>query len=113
MPGALPPTPKSLHEALNHTRPLNWGDKVGTADEIAQQVRHQSDASRACTLLGRAAAVEPNVTSQFLDSLPPGAMPYQLDRRVKSPESLARKFADWERSTTSTWRSTTSCATRC
>ncbi|WP_427889758.1 hypothetical protein ACQHIV_40335 [Kribbella sp. GL6] len=35
------------------------------------------------------------MTTQFLDSLPSGTTPYQLDRRVKSPESLARKLADW------------------
>lgn len=92
MPGALPPTPKSLHEALNNTRPLNWGDKVGSADEIARQYGAEAT-EQSLHLLEQAAAVEPTVTSQFLDALPSGTMPYQLDRRVKSPESLARKFA--------------------
>ncbi len=91
----LPPTPKSLHEALNNTRPLIWGDKMGSADEIAH--KYGADATqRSLSMIGRVVAVEPAVTNQFLDSLPPGASPYQLNRRVKSPESLARKIADWE-----------------
>ncbi|WP_433161149.1 hypothetical protein [Kribbella sp. CA-247076] len=38
--------------------------------------------------------MEPQVTAQFLAALPPGSAPYQLDRRVKAPESLARKIRD-------------------
>jgi hypothetical protein len=91
---ALPPTPKSLHEALNNTRPLDWGTTVRSADDIAR--RYGAEATeQSLHLLEQAAAVEPAVTGQFLDSLPSGTMPYQLERRVKSPESLARKIADW------------------
>ncbi|MEI8410109.1 MULTISPECIES: hypothetical protein [unclassified Kribbella] len=36
------------------------------------------------------------VTAQFLECLPPTASAYQLTKRVKSPESLARKLQDWE-----------------
>ncbi|WP_410784983.1 hypothetical protein [Kribbella sp. C-35] len=68
---------------------------MGSADEIAH--KYGADATqRSLSMIGRVVAVEPAVTNQFLDSLPPGASPYQLNRRVKSPESLARKIADWE-----------------
>ncbi|TDW91554.1 hypothetical protein EV647_5134 [Kribbella sp. VKM Ac-2566] len=96
MPGApaLPPTPKSLHEALNNTRPLDWGNVPPSAAEISRRYGPEAT-ERSLRLLEQAVAVEPTVTAQFLDSLPSGTMPHQLDRRVKSPESLARKLADW------------------
>ncbi|TCC18227.1 hypothetical protein [Kribbella speibonae] len=96
MPGTppLPPTPKSLHQALNATRPLIWDDVSASTDEISSRYGPEAT-ERSLHLLEQAAAVEPIVTDQFLDSLPSGTMPYQLDRRVKSPESLARKIADW------------------
>jgi hypothetical protein len=43
-------------------------------------------------LLEQTVALEPRITAQFLDSLPPTASPYHLARRVKSPDSLARKI---------------------
>ncbi|WP_132208086.1 hypothetical protein [Kribbella steppae] len=43
-------------------------------------------------MLEEAVAVEPRITAQFLAALPPTASPYQLTRRVKSPDSLARKI---------------------
>lgn len=92
----MPPTPnpQSLHQALTTTHPLNWGTPL-TTTELTH--RHGADvARRSLELLEQAAAMEPIVTGQFLDSLPSGTMPYQLDRRVKSPDSLARKLADWE-----------------
>jgi hypothetical protein len=87
--------PAALHRAFEATHPLNWGDTALSVPEITR--RHGPDATkRSLQLLEQAATVEPTVTSQFLDSLPPGTTPYQLDRRVKSPESLARKLVDWQ-----------------
>ena len=89
-----PPEPSDLHQAFAATRPLDWGDNDLTAADIARL--HGTDAaSRSLWLLEQAAAIEPNVTEQFLASLPSTASPYQLARRVKSPESLARKIRDW------------------
>ncbi|MFG1909382.1 hypothetical protein [Kribbella sp. NPDC048928] len=92
----MPPTPnpQTLHQALTTTHPLNWG-ALPTTTELTH--RHGAKATRASLkLLEQAAAAEPTVTSQFLESLPSGTIPYQLDHRVKSPDSLARKVADWE-----------------
>jgi hypothetical protein len=46
-------------------------------------------------LLEQTVAVEPHITAQFLNSLPPTASPYHLAHRIKSPDSLARKIRDW------------------
>ena len=91
-----PPEPSTLHQAFESVRPLDWGaDASRSAVEIAQ--RHGTGSTwRSLGLLERAAAAEPTVTAQFLACLPPGTTAYQLDRRVKSPESLARKIRDWE-----------------
>jgi hypothetical protein len=92
----MPPTdPTTLHQAFETTHPLNWSNTPLTTPEIAKL--HGTRATqRSLQLLEQAAAVEPTVTGQFLDSLPSGTTAYQLDRRVKSPESLARKIAAWE-----------------
>lgn len=95
----MPPPcdPTALHQAFATSRPLNWGEKPPSLDEITE--RHGKKATnRSLELLEQAATVEPQVTDQFLDALPTGTSPYQLDRRVKSPESLARKMADWNAS---------------
>jgi hypothetical protein len=92
----MPPTPnpKTLHQAFTHTHPLHWGTPL-TTTELTR--RHGAKATQtSLKLLEQAAAVEPTVTSQFLESLPSGTIPYQLDHRVKSPDSLARKLTDWE-----------------
>ncbi|HEY3561364.1 MAG TPA: hypothetical protein VGL05_28060 [Kribbella sp.] len=93
----MPPTPDptTLHQAFETTHPLNWSNTPLTTAGITRL--HGARATqRSLQLLEQAVAVEPTVTAQFLASLPSGTTPYQLDRRVKSPESLARKIADWE-----------------
>ncbi|HZX01331.1 hypothetical protein [Kribbella sp.] len=94
----MPPTPDpaALHQAFAATHPVDWGDAPLSTAEITRL--HGARATqRSLQLLDQATAVEPTVTGQFLDSLPPGTTPYQLARRVKSPESLARKLVDWEK----------------
>lgn len=89
----LPPTPKSLHEALNNTRPLVWDTDTFSVAEMTR-LHGAKATTKSLELLQRTVAVEPQVTTEFLDSLPVGSAPYHLDRRVKSPESLARKIRD-------------------
>ncbi|NUS00015.1 MAG: hypothetical protein HOV67_32745 [Kribbellaceae bacterium] len=93
----MPPPcdPTALHQAFAASRPLDWGDKHRTTAEIAH-LHGERATHRSLELLEQAATVEPIVTDQFLNSLPSGTTPYQLDRRVKSPESLARKIVDWQ-----------------
>ncbi|MGY4771975.1 hypothetical protein ACXC9Q_34155 [Kribbella sp. CWNU-51] len=90
-----PPEPSTLHQAFAASRPLDWGGTSLSAADLAR--RHGAKASRkSLRLLKDAVAVEPRITAEFLASLPPAASPYQLVRRVKSPESLARKIRDWQ-----------------
>ena len=92
---AHPPDPSTLHQAFERNGPLDWGENSLSTADIARL--HGTDATRTSLwLLERALTVEPIVTAQFLESLPPTASPYQLTKRVKSPESLARKIQQWE-----------------
>ncbi|MEU4604370.1 hypothetical protein AB0F43_15420 [Kribbella sp. NPDC023972] len=89
-----PPEPSALHEAFERNGPLDWGENSLSTADIAHL--HGTDAAwRSLWLLERAAIVEPNVTAQFLESLPPTASAHELAKRVKSPVSLARKIRDW------------------
>lgn len=91
---AHPPEPSALHQAFERHGPLNWGNNLLSATDIAR-VHGTAAAWRSLRLLEQVVAVEPNITAQFLEALPPTASPYQLAKRVKSPESLARKIRDW------------------
>ncbi|MEV0285765.1 MULTISPECIES: hypothetical protein [unclassified Kribbella] len=86
-----PPEPSALHEAFRRNGPVDWGDNVVSAADIARL--HGAKATRrSLRLLEHTVGLEPRITAQFLASLPPSASPYHLARRVKSPESLARKI---------------------
>ncbi|MGW1343667.1 hypothetical protein ACWCOV_21645 [Kribbella sp. NPDC002412] len=74
---------------------MDWGESLLSGAAITEL--HGSKATlKSLHLLGAALAVEPDRTAEFLASLPPTASPYHLDRRVKSPESLARKLRNWQ-----------------
>ncbi|MFF1822443.1 hypothetical protein ACFVWG_34395 [Kribbella sp. NPDC058245] len=89
-----PPDPTTLLRSFSAHHELDWGSTPYDAADIAH--RHGAKAARkALRLLAQAAAVEPDRTAEFLASLPPNGSAYQLNRRVKSPESLARKLGDW------------------
>jgi len=83
--------PSVLHAAFATHGLLDWRDEAQTADEIAEL--YGAGATRtSLEVLQRAVTVEPRLTAQFVAALPSTASPYRLDRRVKSPESLARKI---------------------
>lgn len=84
----------ALRRAFEACRPLDWGDKPLAPDEIARRYGPKATV-KSLELLRRTAEIEPRVTAQFLASIPAGSSPYQLSRRVKSPESLARKLRTW------------------
>ncbi|WP_132151724.1 hypothetical protein [Kribbella antiqua] len=86
---------------MSATRPLDWGDAIPTKSEIAAQYGPQATI-QSLTLLARAASVEERVTDSMLAAMSDQATPYHLANRVKSPQSLARKFvkyADYYRRT--------------
>lgn len=90
-----PPEPSALHEAFRHNGPLDWGDNLQPAADIARL--HGTNAARkSLHLLAQTVTAEPRITADFLASLPSTASPYHLARRVKSPESLARKIRNAE-----------------
>lgn len=85
------PEPSALHAAFAAHGALDWQDEARTAADIAR--RYGADATRrSLEILQRAVAVEPRLTAEFVAALPSTGAPYRLDRRVKSPESLARKI---------------------
>ncbi|MFI5731915.1 hypothetical protein ACIA49_17455 [Kribbella sp. NPDC051587] len=89
-----PPDPTTLLRRFSAHHELDWGSTPYDAADIAH--RHGAKAAqKALRLLAQAAAVEPDRTAEFLASLPPNGSAYQLNRRVKSPESLARKIQSW------------------
>jgi hypothetical protein len=85
------PEPADLHARLTRTRPLDWGDPIPTKAEIAGL--HGADATaQSLRLLASAAEVERQLTDDLVSSLADGTSAYQLESRLKSPQSLARKF---------------------
>lgn len=88
------PEPVALHQAFEATRPLDWGHNPLPAADIAR-LHGLKAATRSLELLRTALAFEPQLTAELLASIPAGSSPYQLNSRVKSPESLARKIRSW------------------
>ena len=83
---------EELRRSLSRIHPLVWENPLPSRGQIA--ARHGRDAADAAFLrLAAVVPVEHDVTRAVLASIPPGAEAHQLDRRVKSPASLARRIA--------------------
>jgi hypothetical protein len=89
------PEPLELHARLNTHRALDWGEPIPSKVQIAAQYG-EGPTSRSLEMLARAAEVELHVTDDFITAVVPGAVSYQLQNRMKSPESLARKLRKTE-----------------
>jgi hypothetical protein len=85
------PEPIDLHTHLTTDRPLDWGDSIPTMAEMAAAYG-TSATIQSLALLARAAAVERQLTDDLLASIRPGTTAHQLESRLKSPQSLARKI---------------------
>ncbi|MBP2350438.1 hypothetical protein JOF29_001521 [Kribbella aluminosa] len=85
------PEPGDLHARLARTRPLDWGEPIPTKAEIAG-LYGSGAAVESLTLLTRAAEVEAELTDELVASIRDGTTSYQLESRLKSPQSLARKI---------------------
>lgn len=90
------PEPADLHARFSRDYAVDWGDRVPTAAGIADTYGARATA-KSLRQLQTSADVEPAVTAAFLAAVPPGSRAYQLDSRVKSPASLARKIRDAEK----------------
>ncbi|MFG1620264.1 hypothetical protein [Kribbella sp. NPDC049227] len=87
--------PSELHRAFAAHGELDWGPSLASVAAMAR-MHGRPAVEKSMRLLAEVTAIEPRVTADFLDSLPASAAPYQLSRRIKSPESLARKIQLWE-----------------
>ncbi|MFK4087481.1 hypothetical protein ACI2LF_25455 [Kribbella sp. NPDC020789] len=91
------PEPAELHARLTARHPLDWGNPIPTKAELA--AHHGAEATtRSLTLLVQAADAEQQVTHQILAAGGADIVAHQLQSRVKSPHSLARKLRDLRRS---------------
>ena len=89
------PEPVDLHAWLSGQRPLDWGDPIPSKAEIAATYGVEK-AAESLELLTKAAAVEGRITGAVLSAIGAEASPYQLAKRLKSPQSLARKLVKYE-----------------
>jgi hypothetical protein len=85
------PEPAALHARFSANGPVNWGDQLPSKKEIAAEFGDRA-AVLSLTMISRAAAVEAQVTEDLLAAVRLGTVSYQLEHRVKSPQSLARKI---------------------
>lgn len=105
------PEPADLHAVLARNRPVNWGHPLPTKAELVAEFGPEA-ARLAIAALDARVAIEPAATAEFVAALSDESTSYKLESRVKSPQSLARKYStNWRRSMTTS--RTTSSATRC
>lgn len=83
---------EELRRSLSRVHPLVWEDPLPARVEIAAR-RGRDATAAAYERLAALVPVEQDITAAVLASMPPGATAHQLDRRVKSPASLARQIA--------------------
>lgn len=84
--------PYELHVWFSAHRELDWGDPVPSKKEIAEEFGVVATA-RSIAMLTEVAMVERAVTEDLVAAVRPGTVAYQLESRVKSPQSLARKLS--------------------
>ncbi|MEV6416553.1 hypothetical protein [Kribbella sp. NPDC051718] len=85
------PEPRELHARFSAEYPLDWGEPLWTTAQIAAEYGVRATRRALLQLEGigwRNAAA----TKELLGSVADGAKLYQLERRIKSPQSLARKL---------------------
>lgn len=85
------PEPADLHGRLSGSRALDWGTPIPTKAEIAELYGARATV-QSLMLLARAAEVEQSLTADVVASIADGIEIYQLESRLKSPQSLARKI---------------------
>ncbi|WP_433008112.1 hypothetical protein [Kribbella sp. CA-294648] len=86
------PEPRELHARLSERRRLEWEDPLPTKRELAKEFGEVA-AVASLAMLARIADAEHLVTEDFVAAVPPRSVSYQLESRVKSPRSLARKIS--------------------
>jgi hypothetical protein len=87
------PEPAELHRALSRHHALNWGEPLPTKAQLVAEFGGEA-ARLALDALRARVAVEPPATTEFVAALSSNSSGYKLESRVKSPQSLARKYSD-------------------
>lgn len=87
------PEPAALYQVFAAHYPLDWGEPLPTKAELAAKFGGLAT-RRALELLSAIDWRDAAATADLLALVPPGAGLYQLEKRIKSPESLARKIKD-------------------
>jgi hypothetical protein len=96
MPPAPPdleglPEPHELHARFSAEYPLNWGDPLPTTAQIAAEFGTRATRQALLQLSGIGWR-NAEATKELFGAVAEGARLYQLERRIKSPQSLARKI---------------------
>lgn len=86
------PEPRELHARLSGRRRLDWEDPLPTKRELVQEFGEVA-AVASLAMLAEVVDAEQMVTEDFVAALPSRGAAYQLESRVKSPRSLARKVS--------------------
>lgn len=85
------PEPADLHAQFSRDHRLDWGEPIPTAAQIAGEFGTDATAE-SLELLHRMIVHHSDATRDVLDSIRPGDTTYELEHRIKSPASLARKI---------------------
>jgi hypothetical protein len=85
------PEPADLHAEFSQEHRIDWGEPIATASQIAAEFGAEVTA-QSLELIRRLTKHHRHATQQLLDSIQPGDKAHELDRRIKSPASLARKI---------------------
>ncbi|HEY0691186.1 MAG TPA: hypothetical protein VGD71_19375 [Kribbella sp.] len=85
------PEPAHLHACFSEHHRLDWGTPIQTTALIAAEYGPDATA-KSLKLLCRLVDRHGDPTRQFLHSIRPGEVAHQLESRIKSPASLARKI---------------------
>ncbi|MFC5266982.1 hypothetical protein ACFPJ1_33100 [Kribbella qitaiheensis] len=96
-PEHLPAPSELLARFSSGSTPVRWDQQLPSTAEITQLYGAKATAE-SLRLLERTISTEPRITAQFLAAMPPSASAHRLECRIKSPDSLARKLHDLQRS---------------
>jgi hypothetical protein len=90
------PEPGDLYANFARDLPLDWGDPIPTKADISATYSPEA-AEASLALLDQVRLHHRQITGELLASLPDKTETFELNHRVKSPHSLARKIhAAWQ-----------------
>jgi hypothetical protein len=106
------PEPVDLHRLFNEMHPLNWGDPIPTKAELVEEFGELAT-GHALENLAAIGWRDAAATTDVQALVTPDCELYQPDKRIKSPQSLARKIKSYTGRRQQHHRSKTCSATPC